>query len=421
MYHFFIGHNGYSSCLKCATEGEYNHEYKVMTFPELNAQLRTDEDFRLGKYEGHHKKRTCLETIPGLDMIKDFPIGDPLHIIDLGVTKKFLQGWKIGNLNNFDAKWSAQDINNINSYLKSCKVPQEIHRSVRGLEELAFWKGTEYRTFLFYLSLIIVERFFDCKTIFDHFLHYYCAITICSRKDQTKNLNVARNLLNDFLEGVKKIYGQQLFTSNMHNLSHIVDDVERLGPLSTFSAYPFENRLSSSKRLVRSGNLPLSQVATRICELQSNITLNCSTYAEKTVELKNLVKNVDSIENLLVLCDTDKNEIYSSITLKEYTINSLLPVDKWILMKNLQVVSVICIIKNKISGKISIFGAPVKTLEDYFVKPVRSSQLQIFLSNMELSNEQFYNLDDVYCKMVKLNYNENSNESILIPLIHTTN
>ena len=75
-----------------------------MIFPELNAPLRTDSDFRSRIYERHHKHDSILEEIIGIDMIKDFPIGDALHLIDLGITKRFLVGWKSGCLGNQNAR-----------------------------------------------------------------------------------------------------------------------------------------------------------------------------------------------------------------------------------------------------------------------------------------------------------------------------
>lgn len=89
-----------------------------MVFPETNAPLRTDADFRSGVYENHHKFRSILENVYGLDMIKHFPIGDALHLIDLGITKRLLLGWKAGSLNNFNAKFSSNDIKNVSLFLR---------------------------------------------------------------------------------------------------------------------------------------------------------------------------------------------------------------------------------------------------------------------------------------------------------------
>lgn len=145
--------------------------------------------------------------------------------------------------------------------------------------ELSHWKGSEYRTFLLYISIVVVNRFFTEKVVFDHFLHFYCAIVIYSRPDQCEeNYSIAKSLLRDFLAGIKTLYGLHLSSSNMHNLAHLVDDVERFGPLSTLDAYPFESRSYHLKCMIRNGNLPLSQVAKRIVEIQRNLShkVGCS-------------------------------------------------------------------------------------------------------------------------------------------------
>lgn len=58
-----------------------------------------------------------------------------------------------------------------------------------------------------------------------------------------------------------------IFCSKIHNLSHLIDAVGRFGPLDTFDAYPLESKLYYLKRLIHSGNMPLSQIAKRIREI----------------------------------------------------------------------------------------------------------------------------------------------------------
>jgi len=52
----------------------------------------------------------------------------------------------------------------------------------------------------------------------------------------------------------------------VHNLIHLSDDAKQLGPLDSFSAFPFENHLYSLKKLLRKYEKPLSQVHRRIME-----------------------------------------------------------------------------------------------------------------------------------------------------------
>ena len=71
----------------------------------------------------------------------------------------------------------------------------------------------------------------------------------------------------DFINNYKNLYGIDYLTSNVHNLCHIVDEVSKLGCLSTLSAYPFENYLHSIKKMLHAGPLPLNRIANRLTEL----------------------------------------------------------------------------------------------------------------------------------------------------------
>lgn len=128
--------NGQHGCLKCTTVGEYSYITHCNIFPRIGCSKRTDEGFRTRQYASHHKTYTPLEELP-INMIDDFPIADSLHLIDLGIAKRCLMGWRNGNFRNFRLKWSAADTQTITEFLISCKMPLEIHRAVRGLDCLS--------------------------------------------------------------------------------------------------------------------------------------------------------------------------------------------------------------------------------------------------------------------------------------------
>lgn len=90
---------------------------------------------------------------------------------------------------------------------------------------------------------------------------------MCSNQFYHNHTDLSDMLLRDYIEQYIQIYGIDSITSNVHNLCHLVDDVKRFGPLPNISAYPFENRLSYIKRLVRNGNRPLAQFAKRLNKL----------------------------------------------------------------------------------------------------------------------------------------------------------
>jgi len=61
------GHNDYFSCTICITEGNYING--KICFSEINAQLRTDADFRLRKDENYHVGYSILLEISNFDLL----------------------------------------------------------------------------------------------------------------------------------------------------------------------------------------------------------------------------------------------------------------------------------------------------------------------------------------------------------------
>lgn len=77
------GHSRYSGCDKCTQRGVYVNS---VTFPECQAQLRTDESFANMSDMRHHHN---------LGMVSQFPI-DYMHLVCLGVTRKLVYLWLKG-------------------------------------------------------------------------------------------------------------------------------------------------------------------------------------------------------------------------------------------------------------------------------------------------------------------------------------
>lgn len=336
-------------------------------------------------------------------MIADFPIGDSLHLIDLGIMKKCLIGWRDGKFGNYKTKWSAQQTADISKYLSLLRLPSEIHRAVRGLDCLNHWKGTEFRTFFYYIGIVILKSFLP-EDVFDHFLLFFCAVTICSSDTYSSLINVAESLLKHYIEQYVNIYGEDYITSNIHNVSHLIDDVKKFGILSSFSAYPFESKLYQIKNLIRSGHRPLTQVAKRISEVNQ---LGEKFNQNQTQSIPQLKKQILTSESSLKFAKID----FASYSLCSDTAN------KWFLTKNNQIVSFDHATQHE--GVISVFGNPLKHINEYFVTPIKSCNLNIFQSKCEKAIITAYTTSDIKCKMVGLPVPKRDTKMVFIPLIHT--
>lgn len=126
-----------------------------MSFPHTCEEKRTDTSYRNRANPGHHREFSIIEELP-IDMVKDFITSDSLHLFHLGIMKKLLLVW-LGESENFEFKWKQNDITNINRLLAKCNadMPSDVHRAVRDLNCIKFWKGTEFRSFLHYVGMVV--------------------------------------------------------------------------------------------------------------------------------------------------------------------------------------------------------------------------------------------------------------------------
>lgn len=392
--------NSKNGCLKYTTVGEYSHDSGTTIFPNINSTLRNNADFRSKSYGNHHQKDSPLLHLVDLDMIKQFPVGDCLHLLHLGVMKRLLFGWRDGTFrrNRNQTKWRASTSDQVSKFLLSCAMPEEFQRKVRGLEDLRHWKGTEFRMFLHYIGIVILKDSL-LPDAYAHFLLLFCAVTICSSKKYFNFLDIARSMFRQYVEIFKDIYGVEYVTSNVHNLIHLVDEVQLYGELDSFSSYPFENLLGKIKRSLRSGNKPLEQVANRIVEGGLH-SLNKQNRIEKCIFKENLSKinNGENVPEHILMSFSSKNVTYfSKIELQDFSLSTSKE-NCWFLTKSNKIVQVLNIIFIS-ETTIKLFGMEHLEKDNFLDIPIESKNLDIYsFKIVGKKKELIFNLYDIKCK-----------------------
>lgn len=262
---------------------------------------------------------------------------------------------------------------------------------------MAHWKGLEYRTFLLYISIVVLKSALPLD-IYEYFLTFFCAVTICSSKQHFKFLDLAEALLGHYVEYYRDHYGEDYMSSNIHNLLHLVDEVRKFGELSTFSTYPFESKLYEIKNLLRNGNRPLAQVAKRIAEL---------TYAETGKPLAVLSGKYLSLNK-------KSGNSFLKINFENFMLSTETS-DKWFLTKDRRIVEMLCAAVE--NGQIFIQGKSLQNLQAYFETPVKSMYLNIYTADELRKNAPWqYSIEDVKCKLVAV---KNGHQTVFLPLLHT--
>lgn len=94
-----------------------------------------------------------------------------------------------------------------------------------------------------------------------------------------------------FVKTFKILYGTKSMPHNTQNLLHISQDVENMGILDNFSAFPVENKL----QLVRKADKPLQQVIKRIYEIERNCQKRCSSLSNDFCPSSTIKNSISTI------------------------------------------------------------------------------------------------------------------------------
>ena len=270
------GHCGYNACERCVQEGVYRD--RVMTFPEFNAQRRTDDDFCVQRDEDHHLARTPLLEL-NIGLISQFPL-DYMHLICLGVIRRLVSRWIEGDP---QYKLPSRMINDISANLIHIRkyIPCEFARRPRSLLEYKQWKATEFRQFLLYTGHVVLRDILPVN-MYNNFVTLSVAMMCPLRPDFATNqqyCDYAEKLIVNFVADFATLYGANQLVYNVHSTIHLVQDCRTFGPLDKISAFPFENFLGNMKRMVQRPQNPIAQIVRRCTEK------NCveNTYSVNTV------------------------------------------------------------------------------------------------------------------------------------------
>lgn len=313
----------------------------------------------------------------------------------------------LGHIKKVPRTWSVSEASRISCVLMKYNetLPSDIHRRMRSLNHIKHWKGTEFRTILLYIGIVALKDFLIDEE-YQMFLKLFCAVTICSSSIYFPYLSIARKLYIDFIEEHINLHGESSITINIHNLSHVVDDVEHFGPLNTISAYEFENCLHQLKSCLKQCRLPLEQIARRIHELTISSKVSWK-YSPDYPKLK----------HQFILRDSPDVQAFRHIEYKPNTILSTVKKNernRWILTHKNNIVEYDFIIKNQ--DKIIIRGSALKKIEIFFTKPFNSNYINIYSSDGEKNDPQDFDMSDLKAKLFCLPY---ETKLIFIPLLHT--
>jgi len=403
---------GFSSCSKCIIEGNrYNNRICFPPSENIDVPLRTDAEFRSNVYGDYHNNATILQEIPHFDLIQNVPL-DYMHLVCLGVVKKLIGLWI--EFGPRPTRLRPRYVRNISDMLKNIQktTPIDFGRKPRAMSEYRQWKATEFRTFLLYTGPVVLQHYLK-KNIYEHFLSLHIAMSILISPIMSKissYVDYAEALLKHFVSTFECLYGKCFISHNIHNLVHLCNDVKKYGPLDSFSAFRFDNFLSSIKRQLRKSDKPLQQLWKRYMEIQLNSDDGLNMQEASVLSKKHCDGPIINSLNIV-----EQYKVYNGST---FSIQCNRENDRFCFLIDGSCIYVENIIKT-IDNKTFVLGRLLSSLGSLYTSPCDSEQLSIrIVSPRFCSIIDFWPISEIIYKAWAL---PSGNLLIVTPILHSLN
>lgn len=242
---------------------------------------------------------------------------------------------------------------------------------------------------------------------------YFTAVSILLSKELIASfgLDFVRDLLNNFVEHSKVIYGKQFLVYNVHTLIHLPDDVEKYGPLDSFSGFPFENYFSNVKSLVRSSKKPLQQICRRLHEL-SFLNPDINNIDPQAVQY-----SVEHVTGPLIygvnICKQYKKLFHKDTSYSTFDHSAA---NSYFLSKDRKVVRIENIVL-ELNKKTHIIGKQFLVYKSLYLYPIDSKSLNIYIIENISEYLEYWSLDDIVAKMMILPTTDD--KLVSFPILHT--
>lgn len=259
-----IQYNGYYGCCYCTDKGI--HQARRHLFPPNDAHTPRSEIEMSNWASLAENTGNPVFGVKGYSVLHRFvniPNGIPIdymHAVLEGVVKTLLKCWFSSEYHNRPFCLRPY-IKQIDKDLCRIKPPHDHPRRPRSIESsLLNWKASEYRAFLLFYAIPILQKYLQAEYVHHLSLLVFSLTRLLSTEIQVEMLPEIQSHLELFYDNVPNLYSEKTCTANMHSLIHLVKFVIMWGPLWTISTFPFENANGVLKRQIHGTRNVLQQV-----------------------------------------------------------------------------------------------------------------------------------------------------------------
>ncbi|KAF8674983.1 Transposase family tnp2 [Rhizoctonia solani] len=345
----FVGHNGRFPCRLCKIMSILGRTAKNAS--HLYCPLHRSDDTGLDPYElplrtheeclkdGYDVLRapndtaradlatdcgikgvTLLAKLSSIRIPDSFPV-EAMHLVWINLIPQLADLWR-EKFNGIDSGFEDYLINALvwNSMGDMCvdssrSTPSSFGCPIPHFRNRSHFTAESWSRWATHAAPNLLRRRFMDSRYYIHFVRLVNLMNKCTDHavDRSELPAIRRGFI-EWVEDFEQIYYQhdperiQVCTTNIHYLLHIVDSIERLGPLPGYWAFPMERYCSFIGASVKSRRFPYANIARRVCDVAQlciireiydlrNMISFGQTRASTEEDLKTEMREGDKFEN----------------------------------------------------------------------------------------------------------------------------
>ncbi|KAK3923501.1 Protein split ends [Frankliniella fusca] len=290
-----------------------SHEESVKFGDAAQEQILATGDLKL--HVCGFKQPSALFNIM-YDVIRGFGIDD-LHTLYLGVIKHKIKLW-------FDSKYSGEPfsirkyLGVVDDRLAVIHPPNFLERGIRRIEEeFSYWNGNECKTWAHYTSIPVLNGILP-----DRYLEHYIDLISCLQILQSSSISPQQLLfcqdkLEEYVKNFEILYGSRHMAMVFHLLLHLAFVVTNLGPMRSYSCFPYESLNGEILKMIHGTRYVETQLASG-CFLISQLphkvaSLKCASVKDYCFEVMHPSLRLKKLEDL----SNNQETIFSVGTYRE--------------------------------------------------------------------------------------------------------
>ena len=208
--------------------------------------------------------RSPLLNYFDFDLVENLPT-EYMHIVCLGVGKRLVElTFNVGQTRVRVTKRKLSDPEDFNRLIRNVQVPYELPRRCRNLD-FAVLKATEFRNILIIFFPLVIQcvdvKYVTERKLWLQLAYIIPACVLSNDEFNVINPDTISSLAQKFYKNYEKVYGSHNCTYSVHVVSSHILQIRGKDPLTSRSAFMFENFYAEMKNLFCPGTVsPLKQI-----------------------------------------------------------------------------------------------------------------------------------------------------------------